>query len=251
MSRPKRKRGVETVSPDTPPTKTQRTERRRMLSDFWDNLSKVPFCCEALRELDRRTKTRPLAPVPVLVRTKDLGRFSRHGGPDLTHLRGHRRKTDISKKMASRVEAMKRDVEGASAGGSGTTSTKSITPYNPAFAQNLTDHDVHPPRYHSPRYDLPPEFDAVVGALSARRSSFSLETVSEDQFDVFAKTVPECQSEEEVKVYVMPEITGPLRRAEYPQGINTIFNKMKPLTDGTLSQAKPDMWYVWMFVYAL
>lgn len=57
----------------------------------WDKLSRVPLARISLRELDRRNKTQ-LAPRPApAVRTADLARFARHGGPDLRHLRGVRR----------------------------------------------------------------------------------------------------------------------------------------------------------------
>ena len=57
---------------------------------FWDRLSEIPLTARALRELDRRNKTtRPSVNHPSpKVHTRNLGRFARHGGPDLRHLRG-------------------------------------------------------------------------------------------------------------------------------------------------------------------
>ena len=67
---------------------------------FWDRLSKVHLTRGALREFERRTAQdgsgapqRPPVPNTFLVTSTDSGprqlqRFSRHGGPDLTHIRG-------------------------------------------------------------------------------------------------------------------------------------------------------------------
>jgi hypothetical protein len=57
--------------------------------EFWDKLPKVYLTRRALREFDRRRSAQPaLAPGAPEVSTTNLGRFSRHGGPDLRHLRG-------------------------------------------------------------------------------------------------------------------------------------------------------------------
>jgi hypothetical protein len=63
---------------------------------FWDTLSKIRLSRGAVREFDRRTsetrqRQRLSAPstIPTLpARHRPLQRFSRHGGPDLAHLRG-------------------------------------------------------------------------------------------------------------------------------------------------------------------
>ncbi len=65
--------------------------------EFWDRLSKIPLERDALEELDRRTSIRPSFPPPPtgLVRdlapiiTRELARFTKHGGPDLGDLRGY------------------------------------------------------------------------------------------------------------------------------------------------------------------
>ena len=61
---------------------------------FWNHLSKVHLTQGALREFERRTAPqRPPVPNTVLATSTESGtrwlqRFSRHGGPDLTHIRG-------------------------------------------------------------------------------------------------------------------------------------------------------------------
>lgn len=68
---------------------------------FWDSLSKVHLTRGALREFDRRIAQygQPSSLVAVHSgastepRIRQLKRFSRHGGPDLTHVRGVRIRT--------------------------------------------------------------------------------------------------------------------------------------------------------------
>ena len=67
---------------------------------FWDSLSKVHLTRGALREFERRTyqkgfrraHSRPRTHDRLIASTEPRGRqltrFSRHGGPDLSHLRG-------------------------------------------------------------------------------------------------------------------------------------------------------------------
>ena len=69
-------------------------------SGFWDSLSKVHLTRGALREFERRTAQEgsgraqfPPATDTFLIASTEskprrLKRFSRHGGPDLTHIRG-------------------------------------------------------------------------------------------------------------------------------------------------------------------
>lgn len=69
--------------------------------EFWDRLSKISLSHRALKEFDRRTRTRRCDPSPpsppvcpsrrVFSRattSRELARFARHGGPDLRDLRG-------------------------------------------------------------------------------------------------------------------------------------------------------------------
>jgi len=96
----KRKRTIEPTpradlqpKPQDKRRKRSRRPRSRTPPEFWDNLSRVPLCHRALRELDRRT-VRPVTPEPLVwpVVKKDplkqLERFSRHGGADLGDIRG-------------------------------------------------------------------------------------------------------------------------------------------------------------------
>lgn len=80
----------------SPPQKRlQPTRPKPTPAEFWDNLSEVPLCKRALRELDRRSVQRivskPLAqPIQTRQRTEEIKRFARCGGPDIRDLRGVR-----------------------------------------------------------------------------------------------------------------------------------------------------------------
>lgn len=56
---------------------------------FWDKLAKVLLTCRALREIDRRhcQKSATRTTISTDVVARDLCRFARSGGPDLSHLR--------------------------------------------------------------------------------------------------------------------------------------------------------------------
>src|SRR2546421_2222 len=79
-------------------TSEAETYRWHRTPSFWNRLSKVHLTRGALREFDRRT-LKAEQPVQTVLTpqssintsgpgTKSVKRFSRHGGPDLTHIRG-------------------------------------------------------------------------------------------------------------------------------------------------------------------
>lgn len=96
-----RKRSLpEQISADVPPEQLLKKQKVKHPSGsllpaaFWDSLSKVWLTHNALRELDRRNTqisaiqaTQSLRPV-TSNDGKDIRRFARQGGPDLSELRG-------------------------------------------------------------------------------------------------------------------------------------------------------------------
>ena len=94
----RRQRRPKKITPPGGPSPPARVVTRRQkqsldLAEFWDSLSHVPLCRRALREFNRRNPPPiiPAAPVLPVVETgltKDLGRFSRHGGPNIRGIRG-------------------------------------------------------------------------------------------------------------------------------------------------------------------
>lgn len=89
-----------------PPTKKSKTrngigrkawESWEYPPEFYDTLSKISLTRRALKELNRRnraSRSHPSLPLPSASAlsctrpSRDLGRFARHGGPDLRDLRG-------------------------------------------------------------------------------------------------------------------------------------------------------------------
>lgn len=71
--------------------RAQSIPKNNFSPEFWDRASKIFLTQRAIRELDRRQKSySALQFTHPDVRPSDLARFSRHGGPELSHLRGVR-----------------------------------------------------------------------------------------------------------------------------------------------------------------
>ncbi|KAH8755666.1 hypothetical protein F5883DRAFT_686474 [Diaporthe sp. PMI_573] len=212
--------------------------------EFWDRLSTIPLIREALKELERRLRVQPIHPKPspatslpttrrstsnlvgtlIPKPTRDLNRFARHGGPDLNGLRGFSTpKTANHKAGLSESEVAESKI--------------SITAYHAAFDQHLTDHKVY-----GPRRSQRPDLNAIRSALLKPRPSLSLSQVSDGTFEDFQDASEEAKDEAEVMADVIPIISG-TRKSNYPCARNTMFGHLKPLTDGTLAAAMPDIYY--------
>jgi hypothetical protein len=116
-------------------------------------------------------------------------------------------------------------------------SKKSVTPYDRGFEQHLTDHGIHP-EYKSRK----PDIGEVREALAVSRASLSPSRFSEGAFEAFQESNNLAKDEEDVRVHIIPSITGP-RQTAHPTAMNTLFGNLEPLTDGTLSSAKPDVYF--------
>ncbi|RSL91660.1 hypothetical protein CDV31_015421 [Fusarium ambrosium] len=218
--------------------------------EFWDRLSKIPLIHSAVEELERRTCTRPSCPSPPTepaqdltpAATGELARFSRHGGPDLRDLRGYPPATSSHRpagamSSSSRSRATKSTDPTTLPTTSGTTKTKSTTPYNRGFEQHMTDYKVHP-IYSSQE----PGLEEVIAAMAIPRPSLSPSRFSNGAFRTFQESNARAKDEDDVLADVIPTITGP-RQANHPFSRNTVFGNLEPLTDGTIVPAKPDIYY--------
>ncbi|CAH0049026.1 unnamed protein product [Clonostachys solani] len=219
---------------------------------FWDRLSSIPLVHNALEELERRTHKRPSFPSrPILPEQKlipsatgELARFARHGGPDLHDLRGYPHATRRHR-PADAMSSPSRH-QGANATDPSTlptpvttpTSRKSTSPYDAAFEQHLADHQVHPPTYASQG----PEWAEVMAALARPRPSLSQSMFPPTSFSTFQAKDMAAKSEAAVLRNVIPTITGS-DQADHLCCQNTLFGNLKPLTDGTIVTAKPDIYY--------
>ncbi|KAF9775858.1 hypothetical protein IL306_006018 [Fusarium sp. DS 682] len=202
--------------------------------EFWDGLSEIPLVRGSLEELQRRIYTPPSFPSPPTelalnftpAAYEKLARFSRHGGPDTSDLRDY--PLPISNGRLPTTQTTPTMTE----------KKPSTTPYHPGFAQHLTDHAIYP-NWKSQRPDL----DDIRAALAGpRRPSLTPSMFSDAAFEAFQESNDCAKDEGDVLADVMPAIIGP-RQADHPSSRNTLFGKLKPLTDGSLAQAKPDIYY--------
>jgi hypothetical protein len=231
--------------------------------EFWDRLSTIPLIREALKELERRLRVQLIHPKPSPVTslpttristsnlvgtlipkpTRDLNRFARHGGPDLNDLRGFSTPKAANHIAATAMSSSSQSRANQSANLTGLSESeipkgkKSITAYHAAFDQHLTDHKVY-----APRRSQRPDLNAIHSALLKPRSSLSLSQVSDGAFEDFRDASEEAKDEAEVMADVIPIISG-TRKSNYPCARNTMFGHLKPLTDGTLAAAMPDIYY--------
>ncbi|KAK1506521.1 uncharacterized protein CCOS01_16573 [Colletotrichum costaricense] len=156
--------------------------------EFWDGLSKIEPTHRALKEFDRRTRIPRLRSctaasnrpdehaASTTTSYQDLSRFARHGGPDLSDLRGvgipictvHPILTmtsDLPPTTLYSSPVVMSSAKSSSCGSSRsadptstrptsvTAKSKKSTPYSRDFDQHLTDHDVYP-LYSSEEPDL-------------------------------------------------------------------------------------------------
>ncbi|OJD21380.1 hypothetical protein ACJ73_07280, partial [Blastomyces percursus] len=248
--------------------------------EFWDNLSKLWLTKGAVRELNRRN-AQP-TPYPSYLRcrkpnrpltrqllatlknnrrlvqnaagflrdcvpnySKDIKQFARHGGPDLSDLRGfpepinpldrtvnsgrsrsRRRKRSATLTPSSKTQGTQ-DTE--------VTKTTSTTAYKRNFEQNLIDHGVYPPEYDYPdgRFpSIPDNWEIINERLARPRASLSPSR----------KADAHVSKEQPVTVSVIPIIEGKISVAKCVGG-GYAFGNLAPLTDGTLAAGKPDHFY--------
>ncbi|KAI3390238.1 hypothetical protein diail_11349, partial [Diaporthe ilicicola] len=269
MARPqnrKRQRAEEPSRADTdPPSKKTKTRSEIELDarasweyppEFWDRLSKISLSHRALKELDRRTRTRRCDPSPpsppaspgrrVFSRattSRELARFARHGGPDLRDLRGyphppidHQHPVAMSASRSSRSRRRTRSIDPASTlPTTTTTKTKKSTAYDRNFDLHLTEHAIHP-TWRSRKPDL----KEIKATLAVPRPSLSPSKFSDGAFEAFQERNDQAKDEDDVLANVIPTILGPSNRY---CARNTVFANLEPLTDDTIVAPKPDIYY--------
>ncbi|KAJ4524765.1 hypothetical protein HRR83_000393 [Exophiala dermatitidis] len=254
---------------------------------FWDNLSRIDLTRAALRELDRRNnQVAPKFPSPnqrrchpvtrgTLARSreksfpthsanvwlshcrkesvKELKRFARGGGPDLSDLRGFRQLVDPftqamnTRQSISRGRGRKRSglptPDGQSA--SNTTSTKSTGPYNRHFQQHLIDGGIYPDGYEYPNGRvpaLPANWGEITQRLARRRPSLSPSRFREEDFQKFRRANLHAFKENQIMASVIPTIEGNITDRKCVAG-GIPFTNLNPLIDDTLVPGNPDLYH--------
>ncbi|MCJ1392938.1 hypothetical protein MMC18_005810 [Xylographa bjoerkii] len=125
------------------------------------------------------------------------------------------------------------------------TSTKSISPYDRAFQQNLIDHGIYPEGYENPDGRvplLPANWDDLNQMLVQPRRSLSPSQFSDGAFRKLKRADRHAFKEKQITTSVIPIIEGEIRdRRCYAGGIP--FTNLDPLTDGTITPGNPDIYY--------
>ncbi|KZZ89165.1 hypothetical protein AAL_07813 [Moelleriella libera RCEF 2490] len=253
---------------------------------FWEGLSEIPLTKNALQALNEensqqspvvlrhrqhqhRLRPRPHSKTRTRRQSADkivrnyseaasarLKAFARHGGPDLTVIRGFSQPSITSmsssqsslgrRKRASQSPATRSLGPPTKDGNTTkTTSTKSTGPYDRAFQQHLIDHNILPHRYEYPGGELPPEPDNLEDirqALSQPRASLSPSKFTKDDFRKFERADAQAFKERDVTTNVIPIIEGHVNDRRCVAG-EIPFTNLEHLTDGTLVPGNPDLYY--------
>ncbi|PYI02775.1 hypothetical protein BO78DRAFT_432609 [Aspergillus sclerotiicarbonarius CBS 121057] len=219
---------------------------------FWDNLSKTFLTKKALKELNRRNRQiqpsqrLPSQSVPcqsspdglftcTVLYPKSLRQLARHGGPDLSNLRGYRlpREYDsysISCSQSEFLEAM---------ASSGSTSHSKTTTYSRNFQQHLIDHGIYPPFMRCPDGRAPkkPEnLATIMQRLSQDRPSSP--QISQAEFEEIQQEYLEGYKEHKVNSILISLFEGDPSDSRCISGFRC--TNFVPFTDGNIGSAEPD-----------
>ncbi|KAI4162736.1 MAG: hypothetical protein LQ342_003623 [Letrouitia transgressa] len=267
---------------------------------FWDSLSKIWLTKDALKELDKRsTQSVPNLPPPYrrahrpvtrrflanlksseatynflynyAPRTlKDVKLFARHGGPDLSGLRGvcnvrnliSGAKADDTLQypepihpldyiMRSRSSSSRHRKQGSmptsksrptTTNTTTTKNTKSSRPKDPNYQQKLIDSGVLPDGYEYPdghEPPLPQNWDEINRRLAQPRLSPSV--FPEEKYQAFVRKDKRAFNEDAVKDSVLPAMLETMSASGDAQK-NIWFTNIDPITDD-IAHVKPDYYY--------
>jgi hypothetical protein len=270
---------------------------------FWDSLSKIWLTKGALRELNRRNtqsasnQPRLQCRQPVtrnflaklkrnrrIVQSashflrhcepgilKDVKRFARNGGPDLSDLKGvsitryppTSTETDDVLKIPEPVDPLNHTMSSSQSSFQGrkrsrastqdtrpttnttnTRTTGSSGPYSRNFQQRLIDGGVYPDEYEYPDGRVPPEPDNIEEInerLKQPRPSLSPSQFPNEKFREFKRADAHVSKENKATKTVVPIIEGKITDNKCVEG-DVLFNNLAPLTEDMLTAAKPDLY---------
>lgn len=248
--------------------------QRKAITAFWDSLSKVSLTQHALKEHNRRNRLAANLVTPAPERRPDsskgvgadcIKRFARHGGPDLSDLRGvsmipllteftanlgllqHPEPIVVQlttqamppSQSTSRTRSKSTDTLGRSIL---KTSTRKSSAYHRDFEQHLIDNRIYPSHYDFPddrEPQRPSNAKEILDRLAEPRPSLSKSHFSDKAFASFVSTNSQALTEAVVMRKLFPTIVGD---ASIPSAGELPFGNLEPMTDGTLVDAKPDFY---------
>ena len=170
--------------------------------------------------------------------------FAQHPAPSQT----------IDRTMTSSDTSRRRRKQNSASASSGTRQTADTTvtketgtsgAYNRNFAQHLIDHGIYPDGYEYPDgrpVPLPDDWEEFNEALLEERASLSPSQFSEEKFRDFRRADAAVVNEGDAMRKIVPFIQG-TKWDERRVQRNVVFGNLAPLTDGTLKNAKPDLYY--------
>ncbi|KAK3396725.1 hypothetical protein B0T20DRAFT_242149 [Sordaria brevicollis] len=218
-------------------------KRHRTSSDWpphlWDKLSKVPLVRRSLRELDRRNRTAAQLEAASRTRTRtppatsNLGRFARHGGPDLCHLRSYPKPGGV-------VHTMSRPSARSTA-----TGTRKTSAYDAAFEQLMIDYSVYPRDYFRAKdvdagISSPNNLEHELEILGKRRPSLDSSHFTESEFETFIRDNRAATNEGTLtRTVIYPFLVGSSGSDIYNSGEN-LFSNIEPFAEDRVVKPKPD-----------
>ncbi|KAL4810880.1 hypothetical protein BDV18DRAFT_128172 [Aspergillus unguis] len=217
---------------------------------FWDKLPKLWLTKGALREANRRIK--PLSPNLNSIssphtfasdflrncstaRLEEVKRFARCGGPDLSDIRDYPAPAHFNQYSMDPTGSSPKRI-----------TSKGSTAYNPHFEGHLNDHGIFMPSAAYPdgtEPSKPKNFAEIRSRLRNPRPSIVLSEDSlEREYDKFTRINNKTADEQGVVRKILPILEG---SQQYPfeDAGHHLFTNLAPLTDGTLANAKPDVYH--------
>ncbi|KAK2774987.1 hypothetical protein FQN53_003372 [Emmonsiellopsis sp. PD_33] len=260
------------------------------LPAYYDNLSHVYLTTGALRELDRRNNAsknsnpRPSVskarrPVTRQFRAElekrsqrfqfapdflhnceswclgTIQRLSKHGGPDLSDLRGYPfpespfTPVDMDPPKTPTPKGKKRGKKRASGDfaqdedtPTRTGNSTTATPYSRNFHQHLINFGIYPDRYVWPdrrKAPQPDNLEDIKHRFARRRPSLSPSRFTDEDFDAFEEKDAGVTKEQVVMSSIIHVIEGEIADIRCV-GSGYVLANLASMTDGTISPAKPD-----------
>lgn len=126
-----------------------------------------------------------------------------------------------------------------------TKTTESSGLYSHNFQQKLIDNNIYPNRYKYPDGRAPPKPDnlkEIDEILIQSRPSLSPSRFSNENFEDFQEADAHVSKENKATRTVIPIIEGKILDDKCIEG-EILFTKLAPLTNDTLTAAKPDLYY--------
>ena len=161
--------------------------------------------------------------------------------------------TTTERTMSSSDTSRRRRKQNSASASSGTrqTADTAITKetgtsgaYNRNFGQHLIDHRIYPPGYKfldGSNVPKPSDWEEFKGAIARDRASLSPSQFSESRFEEFS-SADAAVNEGDAMRKIVPFIQGSKWDERRVQR-NVLFSNLTPLTDVTLKNAKPDLYY--------